>query len=137
MIGQIINAVLGIFLMAAPGLFDLGPAASDNFQIIGPVVTTFAVISWWEATRAVRLWNVPLGAWLVTSPVVLAYESGTAVAIAIGVGIAVTALAFVRGKIDKRYGGGWTSLWRENAAHEQEARARQPRHVESGSTRPE
>lgn len=129
MVAQIINALLGVFLMAAPGLLGLGPTASDNFQIFGPVITTFAVVSWWEATRTVRLWNVPIGAWLVISPIFLDYGRGSAVAVAIIVGAAVIGLAFVKGKVEKQYGGGWAALRGENPPHQQEALARKPRHA--------
>lgn len=125
---QIINALLGIFLMAAPDLFGLGGTASDNFHIFGPVITTFAVVSWWEATRSTRLWNAPLGVWLTISPIFLGYESGTGIFIAVAAGLAVTALSFVRGKIEKRYGGGWKALWRRGTLHENEELARTPRY---------
>lgn len=137
MVAQIINALLGIFLIAAPGLFGLGPTASDNFQIFGPVITTFAVISWWEATRTVRLWNVPIGAWLVASPIFLDYGSGTATVLAVVAGAAVVGLAFVKGKVEKRYGGGWAALRGENPPHLQEVRARKPRHAEPGDVDPQ
>lgn len=123
MIAQMVVALLGIFLMAAPGLFGLGQPASDNFHIFGPVITTFAVISWWEATRVVRLWNVPMGAWLVASPIFLSYEGTTATIVAVAVGAAVTGLAFVKGKREKRYGGGWTAIWRSDSAHHREAQS--------------
>ena len=127
MIAQIINALLGVFLMAAPGIFGLGQSASDNFHIFGPVIATFSVISCWEATRVVRLWNVPLGAWLIVSPLILSYGSTTATVLAIGVGAAVAGLAFVQGKTEKRYGGGWTAVWRENTLHHREARSESPK----------
>ena len=124
---QIINALLGIFLMAAPSLFGLGPTASDNFHILGPVITTFAVVSWWEATRSVRLWNVPLGAWLIVSPILLRYDSSIGIATTVAVGLAVVAFSFVRGKRKNRFGGGWKALWRRGAVHEQKAGENAPR----------
>lgn len=124
---QIINAVLGLFLMAAPGLFSLEQPASDNFHIFGPVITTFAVISWWEATRGVRLWNLAPGAWLVVSPIFLNYNSGLAAILAIGVGVGVATLSFVRGPRKNRFGGGWSAIFSSNPPHEREAFAgRQP-----------
>ena len=123
MIAQVINALLGIFLMVAPGLFGLEQPASDNFHIFGPVIASFSVISWWEATRGVRLWNVPMGAWLIVSPLFLSYASTTATIVAVGVGIAVVGLAFVEGKTKKRYGGGWSAIWRKDTLHHQEARS--------------
>lgn len=124
MIAQIINALLGVFLMAAPGIFSLQQPAADNFHIFGPVITTFAVVAWWEATRTVRLWNVPLGVWLVVSPIFLSYGDTTAIIVAFAVGAAVAGLSFIEGKREKRYGGGWTALWRDDTLHHREAAAR-------------
>nr|WP_244888615.1 SPW repeat protein [Pontibacter akesuensis] len=99
---------------------------SDNEHIIGPVVAAFAIISWWEATRNVRLFNTPLGFWLLLAPWVLGYDNGMATTNSMVVGALVVGLSFVKGKIEETYGGGWTSLWKSDALHEQEAR-RQPR----------
>lgn len=127
---QVITACLGIFLMAAPGVFDLRQPAADQFHIFGPMITTFAVVSWWEATRRVCTWNTPIGAWLLISPIFLDYASSTSIYLAIGTGIAVGVLSRIKGRTGKRYGGGWRALWRSNTLHEQEALARTPRHTD-------
>ncbi|GHA76926.1 SPW repeat protein [Pontibacter akesuensis] len=125
---QVINALLGIWLMASSNILGYTDAKtiSDNEHIIGPVVAAFAIISWWEATRNVRLFNTPLGFWLLLAPWVLGYDNGMATTNSMVVGALVVGLSFVKGKIEETYGGGWTSLWKSDALHEQEAR-RQPR----------
>ncbi len=125
---QIINAFLGIWLMASPAIlgFSDDKTISDNAHIIGPVVATFAVIAWWEATRVVRLYNIPLGLWLILAPWVLGYNETTAIANDMLVGAAIVGLSLVKGKIEDSYGGGWSGLWKKDSLHAREAR-RQPR----------
>lgn len=107
---QIINALLGVWTMVTPSLLPAGQAASDNNHIVGPVIATFAIVAWWEATRVVRLYNVPLGAWLIAAPWVLGYEATGAIANSMVTGLLVVLLSFVEGKIEHQFGGGWSSL---------------------------
>lgn len=118
---QIINAALGLWLMAAPAVLAYGPPAQTNDRIFGPVIATFAVVAWWEATHSVRLWNIPLGAWLLLAPWVLGYDATVAVLNSLAVGLLVIAFSLVRGSVKKRYGGGWSALWRSDTLHEREA----------------
>lgn len=120
---QVVNAGLGLWLMAAPAVLDYGVPAQTNDRIVGPVIATFAIVAWWEATRAVRLWNLPVGVWLVLAPWVLGY--GTLPTLnSLGVGVLVMGLACVRGTVEGTFGGGWSALWGSNTLHEQEARSR-------------
>lgn len=120
---QVVNAVLGLWLMAAPAVLDYGVPAQTNDRIVGPVIATFAIVAWWEATRVVRLWNLPVGLWLIVAPWILGY--GTLPALnSLGVGVLVMGLACVRGTVEGTFGGGWSALWRSNTIHEQEARTR-------------
>ena len=118
---QVINAVVGVWLMAAPAVLQYGPPGSTNDRIIGPVIATFAIVSWWEATRPVRRFNIPLGLWLLLAPWVLGYEGTATIANSLIAGALVTGLSFVRGTVEGRYGGGWSTLWRSNTLHEREA----------------
>lgn len=118
---QVINAILGIWLMAAPGVIGFNEAAADNDHIIGPVIATFAVISWWEATRVVRKFNTPLGAWLLLAPWILGYDNNLAVINDMAVGALVIAFSLVKGKIEMQYGGGWSAIWKSDSLHAKEA----------------
>ena len=123
---QIINALLGIWLMASPAILGFEGIAADNSHIVGPVIASFAVISWWESTRVVRLYNIPPAAWLLLAPWVLGYESTSAIVNDMLIGAVVLGLCFVKGKITETYGGGWSAIWQSDSLHAQEAR-RQPR----------
>ena len=112
--------------MASPAILGFEGIAADNSHIVGPVIASFAVISWWESTRVVRLYNVPPAAWLLLAPWVLGYESTNAIVNDMLVGAVVLGLSFVKGKITETYGGGWSAIWKSDSLHAQEAR-RQPR----------
>lgn len=64
----ILNALLGIWLMAAPAALHYAGVASVNDRIVGPVATECAIIAISEVTRPVRWGNVALGLWLVIAP---------------------------------------------------------------------
>jgi hypothetical protein len=121
---QVINAILGIWLMVSPGIFDFSTNAANNDNIIGPVIATFAITAFWECTRVTRLYNIPLGAWLLLAPWVLGYDNTIAIVNDMVVGGLVIALSLVKGKIEKRYGGGWSAIWKDNPLHVQEAKER-------------
>jgi hypothetical protein len=116
---QVINAALGLWLMAAPSVFGYGAPAAHNDRIIGPVIATFAIIAWWETTRPVARWNVPLGVWLLVAPWVLGYGTTAAIVNSLVVGLLVAGLAAVRGQYrPERFGGGWAALWQSDAGRE-------------------
>ena len=119
---QFINAALGIWLMAAPAVLGYGTPARTNDRILGPVIATFAIIAWWEATRGVARFNLPLGGWLLLAPWILGYGATAPIVNSLAVGLLVLGLATVRGTVKKRYGGGWSALWKKDALHEREAR---------------
>ena len=103
--------------MVAPGFFDYSQAAADSGHIVGPIIVTFSVVAIWEATRVVRKWNYPAGIWLLIALWVLGYDSTIAIISDMGVGVLVLIFASIQGKIEKSYGGGWSSLWQKNPDH--------------------
>ncbi|MEJ8801410.1 SPW repeat domain-containing protein [Pontibacter sp. H249] len=122
---QVINAILGIWLMASPAILGLEGTSADNDHIIGPVIASFACISWWEATRVVRLYNLPLALWLLLAPWVLGYSETAAIVNDMAVGLIVAGLSVVKGKIDNSFGGGWSAVWHSDTPHAQAARTQQ------------
>ncbi len=114
---KILNVILGLWIMIAPGVLGFGEAAADNGHIIGPVIVTFSVVALWEATHSVVKWNYPLAIWLLLAPWVLGY--GMTVAILSDMAGGALILLFTSVKKDKknRYGGGWSSLWSKDPAH--------------------
>ncbi|OKL39808.1 SPW repeat protein [Pontibacter flavimaris] len=125
---HVLNALLGIWLMASAAILGYSDAKTitDNEHIAGPIIASFAIISWWEATRVVRLYNVPVGLWLLLAPWVLGFDNTTATVNSMLVGALVTGLSFVKGKIKDVYGGGWSAVWKSDTLHAREAR-KQPR----------
>lgn len=109
--GQAINALIGIWLMAAPDILRYGVPALTNDRIVGPIAATFAIVSWWEATRAVRRVNLVVGVWLLIAPWLLGYHELIAIVNSIICGIALASLSFTGSKIKQQFGGGWISLW--------------------------
>jgi hypothetical protein len=119
---QVINAILGLWIMASPTIFGLEGTLADNNHIVGPIIASFAIISWWEATRVVRLYNLPLGAWLLLAPWVLGHDGTAAIVNDMVVGVLVIVFSLVRGKITENYGGGWRSIWHSDSPHAKIAR---------------
>lgn len=108
---QIVNALLGVWLMASPAVFGYGGAARINDVIVGPIAATFALIALWEVTRIVGKANVVLGVWLVIAPWVLGYEENVIATVnQFIVGVIMAALAVTRAKASGKFGGGWRSL---------------------------
>ena len=107
---HIVNILLGIWLMAAPGVLGYGDPARTNDHIIGPLIVSFAMIATSEVTRPVRWINVVLGLWLVVAPLWLGY-AGHVRLHSIAIGLFVAALSCMRGQLHERIGGGWRVLW--------------------------
>lgn len=123
MAAQILNALLGIWLMAAPGIFGYEKSIANNNHIIGPIIATFAITACFESTRSVRKVNIFLGLWLLLAPWILGYSSNTTATVNdMVVGVLVIGLSLVRGTLESKFGGGWKSLWQDNSPHEQEAK---------------
>jgi hypothetical protein len=111
---QILNIILGIWLMTAPQLLKYNGTAADNDHILGPVITSFAIIALSECTKAVGKYNVPLGAWLVFAPWVLGYDEAISIANDTIAGVLIILFALVKRKTKNQYGGGWIQLFKRN-----------------------
>jgi SPW repeat len=115
--GQIFNIILGIWLMAAPQLLNYHGMAADNDHIIGPVVTSFAIIALSGCTAAVGKYNIPLGAWLLCAPWVLDYDKGISIANDIVTGVLIIVFALFRRTTNNQYGGGWSYIFKRDISH--------------------
>jgi hypothetical protein len=116
---QLINAALGVWLMAAPSILGYDDPARTNDQIVGPLAATVAVIAWWEVTRSVRWINVLLGLWLLVSPWVLGYGDAGVTLHSFAIGTPLALLAVVQGKSKHRFGGGWSALFTSRTMHDE------------------
>ena len=121
---QAINVLIGLWVMVAPGIFDWGPSATDNGHIVGPVIFTFSFTSLWEVTRGVRKANYPLAVWLLIAPWILGYSSNAAIISDMAAGILVIIFSSFQGKITQHFGGGWSSLWKDEPEHLKKANQR-------------
>jgi hypothetical protein len=106
---QGISALIGVWLMAAPGVFRFDGPAGVNAHIVGPLIASFGVIAMGECTRGVRRVNLPLALWVVLSPLFLDQPMNAAMNSLIA-GVAVGTLSLVRGHVKHRFGGGWAAL---------------------------
>ena len=115
---QIVNVILGVWLLIAPAVLGYGDPARTNDRIVGPLAAAVATIAAWEVTRAVRWVNLVLGLWLFAAPWLLGYEAD-AMFNAMIVGLVLAACALVRGDYrPERFGRGWAALRRSGAARE-------------------
>ncbi|HEV7329637.1 MAG TPA: hypothetical protein VGN63_01245 [Flavisolibacter sp.] len=117
---QIINIVIGLFLMFAPSIWSFDKATSDHHYIVGPLIITNAIIALWEFNRGIRWLNVLIGAWLLVSPFVLG-NKGIVATIDIASAILLILFSLFKGSVQHRYGGGWSSLFQKNPVHLKEA----------------
>lgn len=101
--------------MAAPALLQYqSEAAINNAHITGPVIATFSTIAIWEATRPCRWMSFAGGLWMILAPFVLGHWQSEIQAASSDIlaGAAVAVVSLFRGKIEGRYGGGWSVLWK-------------------------
>lgn len=97
------SALVGAWLMSAPGVLGLAGDAAKNDYIAGALVATIAVVAAAEPTRIVRLLNVAAGAWLLLAAWILdAATAGSRWSDSLA-GLALIGLSLPRGKVTDRY----------------------------------
>lgn len=106
---RLLCALLGAWLMAAPGVLGHGGAAALSAHVAGPVVLGSSVVALWPALRPLRWVALPAGAWLLAAPPLLGYGPSAA-ANSLLVGAALAALAFAGGGGQEKVGGGWRAV---------------------------
>jgi hypothetical protein len=127
---KILSALLGLWLMTAPSVFSFNKTVADNNHIIGPVIASFAIISFSPCTSAVRKFNILLATWLLLAPWILGYENSSAIVNDTATGVLVLLLSLTKVKIKKRFGGGWTGIWKSGSLHEAEAKQKRDEELE-------
>jgi len=112
LVAQLIVALTGIYLMAAPGIWGYTGAPEKVDRFIGPLVASFGTMALWEVLRNVRWLNLLLGvalAALALSPWPWPHPREAMIsditAAAVIVGLTLLPYPTVR-----RYGGGWMML---------------------------
>ena len=110
----IINVLIGLWVMVAPGLFEFEKTSANNHYIVGPLVITMAIAAIWEVNRSFRYFNLLAGIWLAISAIFLSYESSEEIANSLASGIFLIFFSLVKGEKKHRYGGGWKILFRSD-----------------------
>ncbi|WP_276370884.1 SDR family oxidoreductase [Chryseolinea sp. H1M3-3] len=110
----VISVLIGLWMMAAPEYYAFGHIEGKNFFIVGPLVVTAAVIAIWEVNRSARYFNFVAGIWMMISPLLLPYETQLGITGSVVSGVLLIILSLIKGKITRRYGGGWEPLFKED-----------------------
>src|SRR5690606_1933186 len=101
----VLIALIGAFVMAAPGILELGGSIADSCHITGALTVAFAVIAMSEVTRTLRFVHIISGLWLIATPWLLGAEDPFSAWPIMLAGAALIALCFRKGSITDRRGG--------------------------------
>ena len=107
--------------MSAPGIFNFSKTIANNDHIVGPLIISFSAIAICESTRNVRLFNLPLAAWLLFAPWILNYQNNIAFVSDYAVGVFTLLLSLVPLKRKNTFSGGWPAIWQSESIHAHEA----------------
>ncbi len=100
-----LSALVGIFLMICPSLFELSRIATNIDSIIGALTIVVSICSMAEVIRKLRVINLVLGALSLLSTLVFdLYFSGTSIFVHLVIGALLILLSFPQGKINETYG---------------------------------
>lgn len=113
---QMINALIGLIIIISPGILEFTKTEANMNHILGPIIFTFALISWWECNRNVRLFNIVTGACLILGALLFKFQHD-AFLIDIISGILIILFSLVKRKPKQMYGGGWRALFMNDPIH--------------------
>jgi len=99
------SALLGVWLMASPDIFNIVGRAADSDHLLGALVVVVAITAMAEVARAFRFANILLAVAIMAAPWVLGGTPLTARLNDLVAGVLLIALSLPRGKIQNRYGG--------------------------------
>jgi hypothetical protein len=110
---QITNTVLGIWLMFAPAVLGHSGTTLAKFDRgIGPTVAAASFVAVAQISRSVRWLTIPAALVLVVAPWFL--DAPTAAKLnSAAIAVVMIVLAPVGRPDQRRYGNGWTSLFRD------------------------
>lgn len=117
---RLVNVVIGVWLMVAPavlGYSGVSDIASASDRIVGPLIVSSAIVAIWPEVRPLRWVNAALGTWLLVGvPAVALVVDWPLEGIVSSVlsGALTVTMARIEGDIDRRFGGGWRSIWRDD-----------------------
>ena len=105
----IVSTLLGVWLMAAPSIFQTVGSVAHSDHILGALVATVSIIAFAEVARVGRFINIVLALGLIVLPWLL---GGATVASGLNdlvIGVVIIALSISPGKIKNTYGS-WNPL---------------------------
>jgi SPW repeat len=108
-VARLCTVALGMWLMAAPAVLDLGAAETASMHVAGPPVVALAVAACAPALDALRWLLIPLAGWLIISPWFLD-GSTAAVTVSVIVGALVPPFARIGHGDAGGRGGGWRAV---------------------------
>ncbi|MFZ0388852.1 MAG: SPW repeat protein [Calditrichia bacterium] len=109
---RILNALIGVWLMASPAVLGFTGSTRINNLIIGPLAASMAIIAIWETTRGLRWVNVVFGGWMLLAPWILGYGDWIARGNSLLAGVLLIIFGLIKGEVSGNYGGGWSYLFR-------------------------
>jgi hypothetical protein len=101
-----LSITVSLWLLFTRLTFDSFGAMADSDPMVGLLVVTLSIMAWAEVGRAIRVINIPFGAWLIAAPRLLDVVA-LPLATWNGVisGTILIALAILRGRIKHSYAG--------------------------------
>ncbi|MFC5972284.1 hypothetical protein ACFPYI_13160 [Halomarina salina] len=106
---QLLVAVLGLWLMAAPAVLGFGGLAATTHHVVGPVAATVGFLAAWDHLRPLRWVTLPLSVVLVVLP--FWFRELVPAANSAVVGLLLVGFAVLDRGVAETYGGGWSVLW--------------------------
>jgi len=105
----LVSALLGVWLMVAPAIFQTQDQAAHSDHILGALIVTVAMVAFAEVTRAARFINIALALGIIVLPWVFAGATFASGINDLIIGVLIIALSIPLGKIKNTYDG-WNPL---------------------------
>lgn len=115
----IITTIIGLWVMITPELLHADANLHNVNYILGPLIITFSITSYWQINRNVRWLNVVTGIILLFWSIIYFSHPMPFLISNIISGVLVSSLSLVKRKATTRYGGGWRALFQNHPAHMQ------------------
>lgn len=121
MAAAVVNCLVGLWLMFSPSVLHMNETTSDNNHILGPLVITFSVISFWQINWKIIRVNILLGIWLLAALFILHFTDTMAFFSNGLCGVLLILLSSLNRRTTEKFGGGWRSLFQHQPLHLREA----------------
>lgn len=106
---HLLTMSIGVWLIAAPSVLGVEGRAADSAHILGPLIASVGLMAASDILRGLRWCQLPLGALMMVSAFVFSQPTSGRINAAVS-GAAVIGLCLIKGRVKRRFGGGWASL---------------------------